>query len=327
MKISKKLLLLLITGTISLSNVKELETGELKEVKIEETGEKNNTNNLEQSQTVEYEITNVVTALTNVNLRDDADIQGIKLGVLKKGDSLEYIYKVGDWYEVLYNNATSYVSAKYVEEGTKTKIKSDYKKIAYVNELTQLYKEKNNLEPISDIEQFEIVKVYDETDDYYLTQIDDNIGYVNKYFTEDLTGTFVTVDISDQELNLYEDGKVILTSPVITGKVVNGNSLTPVGIYEIYDMLGHRDLVGEDYREHVDYMMKFNGNIGLHDAEYHTCLDRKGKVIHHGWRDTKSFGGSTYIYHGSHGCVNMPHDAAQFVNDNINIKDKVLVKK
>ena len=43
--------------------------------------------------------------------------------------------------------------------------------------------------------------------------------------------------------------------------------------------------------------MPFNGNVGLHDA------DR--------WRS--KYGGDIYKTNGSHGCVNMPRDAAEKV--------------
>ena len=46
--------------------------------------------------------------------------------------------------------------------------------------------------------------------------------------------------------------------------------------------------------------MPFNGGIGFHDAN---------------WRDT--FGGTIYMYNGSHGCVNWPVDKAAEVFDSV----------
>ena len=59
-------------------------------------------------------------------------------------------------------------------------------------------------------------------------------------------------------------------------------------------------LVGPGYRTHVDYWMPFNGGIGFHDAS---------------WRG--SFGGSIYLYSGSHGCINLPTSAAATLYENI----------
>ena len=70
-------------------------------------------------------------------------------------------------------------------------------------------------------------------------------------------------------------------------------------------------------------MMKFDGNIGLHDAEYHT--DDNG--FKHGWRNRSDFGGETYIKNGSHGCVNMPHEEVMEVSEYVDLGTKVLVKK
>ena len=75
-------------------------------------------------------------------------------------------------------------------------------------------------------------------------------------------------------------------------------------------------------------MMKFNNNEGLHDAEYHKDYDENGKLIKsHGWREISEFGGQTYQHNGSHGCVNMPHDAAVEVYNNTDVGSRVLVKE
>ena len=157
------------------------------------------------------------------------------------------------------------------------------------------------------------VKFLSDIEGYYEVLYNNSVGYINKndatIETEDKLGNvYVVVDISDQNAKMYQDGKLIVDTPVVTGRP-NGHS-TPTGVYEIGskkgDVTHDRYLVGPNYKSYVDYMMKFNGNIGLHDAEYHT--DANGKK--HGWRDYSEFGGETYLTNGSHGCVNMPHDAA-----------------
>ena len=45
--------------------------------------------------------------------------------------------------------------------------------------------------------------------------------------------------------------------------------------------------------------MPFDGGIGLHDAS---------------WRS--EFGSDIYLYNGSHGCVNLPYDAAKIIYEN-----------
>lgn len=107
--------------------------------------------------------------------------------------------------------------------------------------------------------------------------------------------TRVDVNISSQTARYYKDGKLKLSTAVVTGK--NGHN-TPTGIYVInykatnVNLKGSND-DGSSYSSHVNYWMPFNGGIGLHDAT---------------WRS--AFGGSIHYQNGSHGCVNMPYSAA-----------------
>ena len=56
--------------------------------------------------------------------------------------------------------------------------------------------------------------------------------------------------------------------------------------------------------------MPFNGGIGLHDAS---------------WRN--SFGGDIYINNGSHGCINLPLEAAEKLYNIINSEMPIIVYK
>ncbi len=101
---------------------------------------------------------------------------------------------------------------------------------------------------------------------------------------------YIVVSISNQTLDYYQNNKVVLSSPVVTG--YGGN--TPYGTYSILKKATNARLVAADnsYDTRVNYWMAFIGNShGLHDAT---------------WRH--SFGGNIYTYDPSHGCVNMPYD-------------------
>lgn len=169
--------------------------------------------------------------------------------------------------------------------------------------------------------KLECLEVYDQLDDTCLVKTNEYIGYVNTANLEELTGTFVVVDISSQEVKLYKDNQVILSSPVVTGKP--GKNESDKGLFEIYDISGPRYLIGPNYKSFVDIMMKYNGGEGLHDAEYHTHEDG----FKHGWRSIEDFGGETYLTNGSHGCINMIRDDVMFVRDHVDIGTKVLVKE
>jgi len=168
--------------------------------------------------------------------------------------------------------------------------------------------------------KLECLEVYDILDDTCLIKTNEYIGFTTLENLEELTGTFVVVDISSQEVKLYCNNEVILTTPVVTGKP---STPSDKGLFEIYDISHSRYLVGPNYKSYVDIMMKYNGGEGLHDAQYHTHEDG----FKHGWRDASEFGGDTYLKHGSHGCINMIHDDVMTVSDYVDIGTKVLVKE
>ena len=168
--------------------------------------------------------------------------------------------------------------------------------------------------------KLECLEVYDTLDDTCLVKTNEYVGFTTLENLEELTGTFVVVDISSQEVKLYCNNEVILTTPVVTGKP---STPSDKGLFEIYDISHSRYLIGPNYKSYVDIMMKYNGGEGLHDAQYHTHEDG----FRHGWRDASEFGGDTYLKHGSHGCINMIHDDVMTVSDYVDIGKKVLVKE
>ena len=167
--------------------------------------------------------------------------------------------------------------------------------------------------------KLECLEVYDILDDTCLVKTNEYIGFTTLENLEELTGTFVVVDISSQEVKLYCNNEVILTTPVVTGKP---STPSDKGLFEIYDISHSRYLIGPNYKSYVDIMMKYNGGEGLHDAQYHTHEDG----FRHVWRNESEFGGDTYLKHGSHGCINMIHDDVMTVSDYVDIGTKVLVK-
>lgn len=114
----------------------------------------------------------------------------------------------------------------------------------------------------------------------------------------DIGDTYVEVSIEEQRVWLYKDGKVLVDTPVVTG-MKNKND-TPKGLYCVWSR--ERDTIISNV--HVDYWMPVDGvfgsGVGLHDAS---------------WKH--SFGGSIYETNGSHGCINLPYDAAKTIYENI----------
>ncbi len=102
--------------------------------------------------------------------------------------------------------------------------------------------------------------------------------------------TYIEVDMGNQKLYYYVNGKEKLSCDVVTGNINRGNG-TPAKICDIYSKGLNKTLRGENYETFVYYWMAVSGNIGLHDAT---------------WR--RKFGEEIYKTNGSHGCVNMPKD-------------------
>lgn len=120
-----------------------------------------------------------------------------------------------------------------------------------------------------------------------------------QYGSDDIGNTYVEINLTAQHLFYYKDGVLIAESDFVSGNVAKGYA-TPVGTYGITYKERQATLVGEDYATPVDYWMPFNGNIGMHDAD---------------WR--KDFGKNIYLKNGSHGCINLPPKIAQKIYENI----------
>lgn len=327
---SKKLIALLMTSSISLSTmgcaiVKSVEKNGLK---VSANYSENNYDDIEKGfidNSVSFTQEKAIRAITDAEILNS---NNEVIGYLPMYEELKINNIYDGLYEVYYNDELAYIKSSDVIEDFITTPNNQYLGVAYLSEDASIYSDTLESSTVKEINKYELAYIYYGLNDYFYVLADNNIGFVKKDKLIMLEDTFVVVDISSQTLNLYQNNEITLSTPVVTGKVRNGESITPVGIYEIYDISKNRDLVGPGYRSYVDYMMKFNDNIGLHDAEYHVDYNSDGKIIkEHGWRDISEFGGYTFIKHGSHGCVNMPHEATVFVNENVNLGTKVLVKR
>ena len=117
----------------------------------------------------------------------------------------------------------------------------------------------------------------------------------------DIGDSYVEVDLINQKVWLYKDGEKLLETGCVSG-TLNTERQTPGGVYSIYYKQSPAVLNGPGYSSPVEYWMPFNGGIGLHDAN---------------WRST--FGGDIYKTNGSHGCINLPTDAAKLIYETVEI--------
>ena len=131
----------------------------------------------------------------------------------------------------------------------------------------------------------------------------------NSHGEDDFGGTYVEVNLNEQHMYYYKEGSCVLDSGVVSGNVSKHNT-TPTGLFFVYAKQRDRVLHGENnsYNTKVKYWMPFDGGVGLHDAW---------------WRS--NFGGSIYLEHGSHGCVNLPSGVAAELYEMISVGTPVIV--
>ena len=323
-KFSKKLLALVLAGSFVICGTKAGEVRNEKEVVedinyddyelIDSKKVSNKEIGTEEIEKTKEDLTmkfqKYVIANNTVNIRTAPSGDSEKVGSLSNGESLVMLENAVDgWYKVKYNDTDCYVSSSYVEEESKTEVASDVIKSVYFDNDSYIYDDKDLNDSIASVKKLQTANVYFENDDNYVASVDGNVGYINKKDVKVLDGVYVVVDLSDQELTLYQDNDVILTTPVVTGKP---STPTNAGDFEVYDKTRNRYLLNDDGTPnvYVDVMMKFDGNRGIHDAN---------------WRSV--FGGNIYLTNGSHGCVNTPHDNAIKVAEYVDVGTKVLVKE
>ncbi|AIY79911.1 hypothetical protein FDC58_02205 [Clostridium botulinum] len=125
------------------------------------------------------------------------------------------------------------------------------------------------------------------------------------YFNN-VSDTFVEIDMTNQHLWFYKNGYLVVQSDIVTGNMSAGYA-TPSGTYKLYYKQKDTVLRGPGYASPVSFWMPFNGGIGLHDAN---------------WRS--EFGGEIYKNGGSHGCINLPYSTAKSIYDNITPKTTII---
>lgn len=246
-----------------------------------------------------------IEATAKVNIRSEANTNCDVLGQLSRGDKLllSCIYN-DEWYEVNYNGNIAYVFREYAKISNNYKNKYEFSDIVFMISRTPLYNI-DTLEVIKEIPKNEIAEVYAQTDEYYLVKVGETIGYISKEHSQSLGDTYVIIDISSQNLKVYVDDKMIIDTPIVTGK---DSTPTYCGVFDVYKK--EENVHWPEFKVTVRYGLAFNRGEWMHDAD---------------WR--KYFGGDQYHKKGSHGCVNIPPEVMDDVFENVEIGTPVLVKK
>lgn len=124
---------------------------------------------------------------------------------------------------------------------------------------------------------------------------------------DDIGDTYIEVDMGEQMMYYYLDGKLELETPIVTGNTGRRWG-TPEGVNYVYAKGRNRILRGPGYESFVNFWMPVKGNIGIHDAA---------------WRS--EYGGEIYKSAGSHGCINTPYDAMSDLYDMVEVGTPVVM--
>lgn len=129
---------------------------------------------------------------------------------------------------------------------------------------------------------------------------------------DEIGDSYVEIDLSNQMMFLYHEGELILSTEMVSGQP--GAETVP-GANAVNEMLTDTNLVGYnqfsdvEYSTPVSYWIRFDDQAqGIHDAP---------------WQST--YGGNTWQYAGSLGCINTPYGAAATIYEYVNIGTPVMV--
>lgn len=133
-------------------------------------------------------------------------------------------------------------------------------------------------------------------------------AYTESYsLTDDIGETYIEVDLTNQMMYYYENGRLRIDTPVVTGNTSLGRG-TPEKVCYVYGKERNRILRGEGYASFVNFWMPVYGGVGIHDAS---------------WRG--SYGGKIYRTNGSHGCINTPYKEVSKLYDMVEIGTPVII--
>lgn len=103
------------------------------------------------------------------------------------------------------------------------------------------------------------------------------------------TGKWIEVVLAEQRLNAWEDGRIVMTTPISSGV---RRTPTIRGTFKIYAKYSRSRMTGPGYDlPNVPYVMYFKGSYGLHGTYWHNNFGRPM----------------------SHGCVNLPTSTAAWL--------------
>lgn len=123
--------------------------------------------------------------------------------------------------------------------------------------------------------------------------------------------TYIEVDLENQHMWYYKDGKVALETDIVSGKPATP---TPAGVFYVWDKQEDATLTGTSddgtpYASPVNYWMPVDwSGVGIHDSD---------------WQP--EYGGDLWKTRGSHGCINTPPNVMKELFGLVEVGTPVLI--
>lgn len=240
---------------------------------------------------------------------------------LNKYSNLNIIYQFGDREEILDGriiNSWLTVNKKYevkiIEKEVEEYVKGLAKKYDTLYKTRKFKNAHDRMVQINGGSYGWKIDVEEETKDLLIDikkgiDVEKEPKYIQKGISRnknDIGDSYIEIDLSNQRMWYYEDGKCKVDTSVVTGNIRKGMA-TPAGTYYIVRKTRNRILRGPGYASFVNYWMPINGGIGIHDAN---------------WRGR--FGGSIYKSSGSHGCINTPFYKVKEIFERVDVGTPVV---
>ena len=258
-----------------------------------------------------------IRAKETINVRYEPTTQSDILDILYEGNSLKKVGEIDNWYIVECNGLNAYVFKEYCEQIEDNEVYNDINEDYYDSNIcyfpygTTIYSDTELTTAIADIPSLESGIINYQSGNTYFVSSYGYEGYVSIYSTSIIQQPVIIVDKSEQTLRLYKNNTLTMEFPVVTGnETYDFYNHSEEGLFYIYDKQYNANLVGPTWDVNVGVFMPYNGGEGIHDAT---------------WRPY--FGGDIYLGDGSHGCINCPYYEVMTLADEVDVGDRVLVKR
>ncbi len=256
---------------------------------------------------------------TATSAADKANVRLASEIIITNGDDSEFqipVSAIASWIVPSNNVQDGTITLTYDEDAI-----SDYLAEKLPEELDQ---EKVDQEDVVDSEGNVLLTKVEGVNGVTVTDTDDTVEQVLEALTNGQSATIqatveitefdtietestmrIVVDKSSQTVTVYEDGEVVKTFDVCTGKPTDFME-TDSGTFYIYLKYSIQDMTGENEdgttynTKGVKWVTYYNGGEGFHTAS---------------WNSTGISTGDPANY-GSHGCVNMYESDAKWIYDN-----------